>query len=181
MQIVDFDHDLLEGKTDAKKAGISLISEKFLPTTYAMNPNADGGFPTSELYNNVLSKTVFNAIPNKLRSKIKTIYKWYNTGDTNGIGDWFGTKIWLPLVVELDSSNQSGFPIENNKNGNKNYAYFSNADRRKKEQTNFSEYWTSSRFLRGGLWTSVYCDTGNLTTKNSEVSNGMGVLVCFSL
>lgn len=148
-EIADFNHDYLSGSTSAQTAGITLITKNLLYTTYKMN-NSDtnvGGFPASQLYQ-TLSTTIFNALPAELQNVAKTIYKWYGTGNNTSNGQWFGSKIWIPLEYELFGSSSFGPTTEQSTGNARKYPIFTDKNSRIKRMNNGSGnanyYWAAS-------------------------------------
>lgn len=129
-EIADFNHDYLSGSTSAQTAGISLITKNLLYTTYQMNSTNTnvGGFPASKLYQ-TLSTTIFNALPAELQNVVKTIYKWYGTGNSTSNGQWFGSKIWIPLEYELFGSVTYAPTTEQSTGNARKYPIFINNSR----------------------------------------------------
>lgn len=148
-EIADFNHDYLSGSTSAQTAGITLITKNLLYTTYQMNSaNTNvGGFPASNLYRS-LSTTIFNALPAELQNVVKTIYKWYGTGNATSNGRWFGSKIWIPLEYELFGSSSYAPTTEQSTGNARKYPIFTDNNSRIKVMNNgggsAQAYWLAS-------------------------------------
>ena len=123
LQIADFNHDFLSASTSATKAPITLIMKGYTPDSYQYNTTNTtiGGFPESFLYNNVLSTTIWDALPSDLRAVVKPIYKWYCTNGETGEGKWFQSSIWIPLGFELVGENDFIPPSEHTEGGARQY------------------------------------------------------------
>lgn len=150
-EIADFNHDYLSGSTSAQTAGITLITKNLLYTTYRMNTSNTnvGGFPASNLYQ-ILSTTIFNALPAELQNVVKTIYKWYGTGNGTSNGQWFGSKIWIPLEYELFGSSSYAPTTEQSPGNARKYPIFTDNDSRIKVMNNgggsAQAYWLASPY-----------------------------------
>ena len=148
-EIADFNHDYLFGSTSAQTAGITLITKNLLYQTYQMNSSNTnvGGFPASQLYD-TLSTTIYNALPSDLRNVVKTIYKWYGTGNNTLNGEWFGSKIWIPLEYELFGSDTYAPSTEHTTGNARKYPVFTDNNSRIKNLNNGSGgaswYWAAS-------------------------------------
>ena len=149
LEIADFDHDYLSGSTSASKAGISFITKNLLYSTYQMNTTSTnvGGFPDSKLYE-TLSTTIWNAIPAEWRNVIKTIYKWYGTGNATTNGKWFGSKIWVPLEYEMFGTTTHSPSTEHSTGNARKYPIFTDNNSRIKKMNNGTGsaqwYWEAS-------------------------------------
>ena len=148
-EIADFNHDYLSGSTSAQTAGITLITKNLLYTNYQMNSSNtnNGGFPASQLYQ-TLSTTIFNALPAELRNVTKTIYKWYGTGNATSNGQWFGSKIWIPLEYEVFGSSTYAPTTEQSTGNARKYPVFTDNASRIKRMNNGAGsayyYWLAS-------------------------------------
>ena len=148
-EIADFNHDYLSGSTSAQTAGITLITKNLLYTTYQINSSNTnvGGFPASKLYQ-TLSTTIFNALPAELQNVVKTIYKRYGTGNSTSNGQWFGSKIWIPLEYELFGSSSYAPTTEQSTGNARKYPIFTDNDSRIKVMNNgggsAQVYWLAS-------------------------------------
>ena len=137
LQIADFNHDYLSASTTSKTAGITLITKNLLYQVYKINNGTTnvGGFPDSQLYD-VLSTTIYNALPADLRNVVKAIYKWYGTGNDTSNGQWFGSKIWIPLEYEVFGSSTYA-PTQEQSTGNaRKYPIFTDDASRIKKMNN---------------------------------------------
>ena len=149
LEIADFDHDYLAGNTSAEKAGISFITKDLLYSTYQMNTSGNnvGGFPDSKLCE-TLSTTIWNAIPAEWRNVIKTVYKWYGTGNDTNNGEWFGSKIWVPLEYEMFGTTTYSPATEHSTGNARKYPIFTNNNSRIKKMNNGAgsaqRYWEAS-------------------------------------
>ena len=182
LEIADFDHDYLSASTSAQKAGISLITKDLLYETKQMNSTDTnvGGFPDSELYD-YLSTTVWNALPAELRNVVKTIYKWYGTGNNTTNGEWFGSKIWSPLEYELFGTTKYSPATEHTTGNARKYPIFTDNASRIKRMNNGSGsadyYWEASPYASSA---TVFCrvnSRGITSAPYGNVSSG----VCFGL
>ena len=149
LEIADFDHDYLSGSTSASKAGISFITKNLLYTEHQMNTSDTnvGGFPDSKLYD-TLSSTIWNAIPAEWRNVIKTVYKWYGTGNDTNNGKWFGSKIWVPLEYEMFGTKAYSPATEHSTGNARKYPIFTDNNSRIKKMNNgagsANHYWEAS-------------------------------------
>ena len=183
LEIADFDHDYLAGNTSASKAGISFITKNLLYGNYQMNTGATnvGGFPDSKLYD-TLSSTIWNAIPAEWRNVIKTVYKWYGTGDKTSNGKWFGSRIWVPLEYEMFGATTYSPATEHSTGKARKYPIFTDDASRIKKMNNGTgnrkAYWLASPRPNN---TSGFCriETQGQTAANATANGGYGV--CFGL
>lgn len=149
LEIADFDHDYLSVGTSADKAGISMITRDLLPSKRAMNNTATnvGGFPASDLCD-YLNGTILNGLPSDLSSVLKTIYKWYGTGNNTSNGVWRGFKIWVPLEYELFGLSKWAPDTEHTTGNARKYPIFTDDESRSKRLNNGSGsktwYWEAS-------------------------------------
>ena len=149
LQIADFNHDYLEGNTNAATAPITLITKHLLPSKRAMNSTNtnSGGFPASSLYD-YLNETVLQALPEELKNMIVPIYKWYGTGNSTSNGAWHGCKVWIPLEYEIYEDNVYGPTTEHTTGNARKYPIFTNNTSRLKRMNNGSGevnyYWEAS-------------------------------------
>lgn len=149
LEIADFDHDYLGGSTSAAKAGITLITKNLLPDEKAMNSSNTnvGGFPASALYD-YLNGTILNGLPSDLRSALKTIYKWYGTGNGTNSGQWHGCKVWIPLEYEMFGTTTYSPATEHSTGNARKYPIFTDNASRIKKLNNGSgsanNYWEAS-------------------------------------
>lgn len=182
VEIADFDHDYLSGSTGAEKAGISLITKDLLYSTRQMNTSDtnNGGFPDSALYD-YLSTTVWNALPAELRNVVKTIYKWYGTGNSTTNGAWHGSKLWVPLEYELFGSNTYSPATEHTTGNARKYPIFTDDASRIKKLNNGSGnapwYWEASPRASNA---ANFCIVDSNGYANSALAAGSGG-VCFGL
>ena len=176
MEIADFNHDYLSGSTSASKAGITFITKDLLYQEYQMNSAETnvGGFPDSELYD-MLSSTIWNAIPAEWRNVIKTVYKWYGTGNATNNGKWFGSKIWVPLEYEMLGITYTAPATEHSTGNARKYPIFTNNNSRIKKMNNGAGsanwYWTASP---GAGSAKTFCDVyidGNGNGRDSARNN----------
>ena len=183
LEIADFDHDYLSGSTSASKAGISFITKNLLYTGYQMNTSNTnvGGFPDSKLYD-TLSSTIWNAIPAEWRNVIKTVYKWYGTGNATNNGEWFGSKIWVPLEYEMFGTTTYSPSTEHSTGNARKYPIFTNNNSRIKKMNNgagsANYYWESSPNA-GNTTYFCYVLSDGSGGGNHAASNTNGV--CFGL
>lgn len=182
LEIADFDHDYLSGSTSAQKAGISMISRDLLPNTRQMNSSNTnvGGFPASALYD-YLNGTILNGLPSDLRSALKTIYKWYGTGNNTTNGQWHGCKVWIPLEYEMFGTTTYSPATEHSTGNARKYPVFTDNASRIKKQNNGSGsanyYWEASPFASYATrFCGVFSDGG---AAFGDVSLASGV--CFGL
>ena len=149
LEIADFDHDYLSGSTSAQKAGISMITRDLLPDTRQMNSSNtnSGGFPASALYD-YLNGTILNGLPSDLKSALKTIYKWYGTGNNTTNGQWHGCKVWIPLEYEMFGTTTYSPATEHGTGNARKYPIFTDNTSRVKKLNNGSGsanwYWEAS-------------------------------------
>ena len=188
LEIADFDHDYLSGSTSAQKAGISMITRDLLPSKRAMNNTATnvGGFPASDLCD-YLNGTILNGLPSDLRSVLKTIYKWYGTGNNTSNGLWRGFKIWVPLEYELFGLSNWAPDTEHTTGNARKYPIFTDDASRSKRLNNGSGsktwYWEASPMDRNSIrFCGVYGIEGGATpgghsAQDANDANG----VCFGL
>ena len=182
LEIADFDHDYLSGSTSASKAGISFITKNLLYTEYQMNTSNTnvGGFPDSKLYD-TLSSTIWNAIPAEWRNVIKTVYKWYGTGNDTNNGEWFGSKIWVPLEYEMFGTTTHSPATEHSTGNARKYPIFTNNNSRIKKMNNgagsANYYWEASP---GAGSTAGFCAVGGDGSANDAGATTTAG-VCFGL
>ena len=149
LEIADFNHDYLSGSTSAGMAGISMITRDLLPSTRQMNSSDTnvGGFPASDLYD-YLNGDIYNGLPADLKPHVKTIYKWYCTGNATNDGEWNGCKIWVPLEYEFHGKHTYGPDTEENNGNARKYPIFTDDASRAKKLNNGSgadsQYWTAT-------------------------------------
>lgn len=105
-QIADFNHDYLEAGITENRAPITFISKNLLYQEYQMDSSGTdtGGFPATEFYQ-TLSTTIYDSFPAEWKELMRTIYKWYTIGGGSEEGNWFGSKLFVPL--EGDVQNQT--------------------------------------------------------------------------
>ena len=182
LEIADFDHDYLSGSTSASKAGISFITKNLLYTNYQMNTRNTnvGGFPDSKLYD-TLSSTIWNAIPAEWRNVIKTVYKWYGTGNNTNNGEWFGSKIWVPLEYEMFGTTTYSPSTEHSTGNARKYPIFTDNNSRIKKMNNGAGsanwYWEASPWTD---YATGFCDVSN-SGYGSGNAAGNSYGVCFGL
>ena len=149
LEIADFDHDYLTGNTSADTAGITFITKDLLYQTYLMNTTDTnvGGFPDSDLHD-TLSITIWSAIPIAWRTAIRPIYKRYGTGNGTSKGEWFGSKIWVPLEYEMFGTTKYSPATEHSTGNARKYPIFTNNNCRIKKMNNGTGsaqwYWEAS-------------------------------------
>ena len=182
LEIADFDHDYLSGSTSASKAGISMITRDLLPDLRQMNSRNTnvGGFPASALYD-YLNGTILNGLPSDLRSVLKTIYKWYGTGNNTTNGQWHGCKVWTPLEYEMFGTTTHAPATEHTTGNARKYPIFTGNASRIKRLNNGSGsanwYWEASPTASH---TAHFCRVNSSGSSNdSSASNTSGV--CFGL
>lgn len=182
LEIADFDHDYLEGNTSADKAGISMITRDLLPNTRQMNSiNINsGGFPASALYD-YLNGTILNGLPAELRNHLKTIYKWYGTGNASNNGQWHGCKVWAPLEYEMFGSTTYAPSTEHSTGNARKYPIFTDNASRIKKLNNGSgsedHYWGASPRADGSAFFCCVLSSGAASSGRASTSLG----VCFGL
>lgn len=182
LEIADFDHDYLSGSTSANKAGISMITRDLLPNTRQMNSSNTnvGGFPASALYD-YLNGTILNGLPSELRSALKTIYKWYGTGNNTTNGQWHGCKVWIPLEYEMFGTTNYAPSTEHSTGNARKYPIFTDNASRIKKLNNGSGsaqwYWEASPYASDATpFCGVYSN-GTASIRGASTSSG----VCFGL
>ena len=182
LEIADFNHDYLSGSTSASKAGISFITKNLLYTGYQMNTSDInvGGFPESKLYD-TLSSTIWNAIPAEWRNVIKTVYKWYGTGNDTNNGEWFGSKIWVPLEYEMFGTTTFSPATEHSTGNARKYPIFTDNSSRIKKMNNGSGdaqyYWEASPYASAATNFCSVTRDGVANNNDTDSANG----VCFGL
>lgn len=182
LEIADFDHDYLEGNTSANKAGISMITRDLLPDTRQMNGSNTnvGGFPASALYD-YLNGTILNGLPSDLRAALKTIYKWYGTGNKTTNGQWHGCKVWIPLEYEMFGDETYAPTTEHTTGNARKYPIFTDNASRIKKLNNGSGpaewYWEASPIASSA---TIFCRVssgGSAGISSASFAGG----VCFGL
>ena len=183
LEIADFDHDYLSGSTSASKAGISMITRDLLPRTREMNSSITnvGGFPASALYD-YLNGTILNGLPADLKSHVKTIYKWYGTGNRTNNGQWHGCKVWMPLEYELFGTTTDSPAAEHTTGNARKYPIFTNNASRIKKLNNGSgsaiEYWEASPEATTAVdFCRVYSD-GSASRSGANMLGGVPFGIC---
>lgn len=182
LEIADFDHDYLSGSTSANKAGISMITRDLLPNTRQVNSSNTnvGGFPASALYD-YLNGTILNGLPSELRSALKTIYKWYGTGNNTTNGQWHGCKVWIPLEYEMFGTTDYAPSTEHSTGNARKYPIFTDNASRIKKLNNGSGsaqwYWEASPIASNTVRFCVVADNGIASYGYASGSSG----VCFGL
>lgn len=182
LEIADFDHDYLSGSTSANKAGISMITRDLLPNRQQMNSSNMnvGGFPASALYD-YLNGTILNGLPSELRSALKTIYKWYGTGNNTTNGQWHGCKVWIPLEYEMFGTTNYAPSTEHSTGNARKYPIFTDNASRIKKLNNGSGsaqwYWEASPLASNAANFCGVDSNGNASADSASNSNG----VCFGL
>ena len=182
LEIVDFNHDYLEGNTSAATAGITLITKNLLYQDYQMNSNNinDGGFPNSRLYA-ILSGVIYNALPSDLRNVVKTIYKWYGSGNNTTNGQWFGSEIWIPLEYEMFGNTTFGPATEHSTGNARQYPVFTNNASRIKNLSNGAGdvqwYWLATPGTGGSSFVSVDSN-GSVGLHNAVMPQGVAFGLC---
>ena len=182
LEIADFDHDYLAGNTSADKAGITFLTKDLLYQTYQMNTTSTnvGGFPGSALYE-TLSTDIWNAIPEECRNAVRTIYKWYGTGNGTNNGEWFGSKIWVPLEYEMFGTTYSAPATEHSTSNARKYPIFTDDNSRIKKMNNGAGsaqwYWEASPYAGYMTYFCVAYGYGNAGNYGASSASG----VCFGL
>lgn len=182
LEIADFDHDYLSGSTSANKAGISMITRDLLPNTRQMNSSNTnvGGFPASALYA-YLNGTILNGLPSDLRSVLKTIYKWYGTGNNTTNGQWHGSKVWIPLEYEMFGTTTLSPATEHTTGNARKYPIFTDNASRIKRMNNGSGsaqwYWEASPDASNAAGFCIVDSNGSPNTYYASITGG----VCFGL
>lgn len=182
LEIADFDHDYLGASTTAETAGITFLTKDLLYDTYKMNTTNTnvGGFPASALYE-TLSTDIWNAIPEECRNAVRTIYKWYGTGNNTSNGEWFGSRIWVPLEYEMFGTTTYSPSTEHSTGNARKYPIFTDNNSRIKKMNNGTGsaqwYWEASPNARG---TTAFCGvTGGGAADGDSAVYARGV--CFGL
>ena len=182
LEIADFDHDYLSGSTSAAKAGISMITRDLLPDTRQMNSSNtnSGGFPASALYD-YLNGTILNGLPADLRNHLKTIYKWYGTGNNTANGQWHGCKVWIPLEYEIFGTTTYSPATEHSTGNARKYPIFTDNNSRIKKLNNGSGsaqwYWEASPYASN---TAYFCCVNSIGYANYHFANSTN-WVCFGI
>ena len=180
VEIADFNHDYLSGNTSASTAGISFITKGLLYEDYIFGNSNRGGFPESQLCD-TLSSTIWNAIPVDWRNVIKTVYKWYGTGNKTSNGVWFGSKLWVPLEYEMFGSNKHGPTTEHSVGNARKYPIFTdNTSRIKRMNNNYGNinyYWTGTPIYNNSDSICAIYKDGTLWTDCGAYAPNVGV--CF--
>ena len=182
LEIADFDHDYLSGSTSAQKADISMITRDLLPDTRQMNSSNTnvGGFPASALHD-YLNSTILNGLPADLRNHLKTIYKWYGTGDASSNGQWHGYKVWSPLEYELFGTTTHAPSTERSTGNARKYPIFTDNANRVKKMNNGSGaenwYWEASLYASNAAFFCHVDSSGNASLNRASTAGG----VCFGL
>lgn len=182
LEIADFNHDYLSGSTSAKKAGISMITRDLLPYERRMNRSDTnvGGFPASALYD-YLNGTILNDMPSDLRSVLKTIYKWYGTGNATTNGQWHGCKVWIPLDYEMFGTTILSPATEHTTGNARKYPIFTDKASRIKRMNNGSGeatwYWEASPDASDAACFCVVTSDGASGSNSASLLRG----VCFGL
>ena len=182
LEIADFDHDYLSGSTSAQKAGISMITRDLLPSTRQMNGSNTnvGGFPASALYD-YLNGTILNGLPSDLRSALKTIYKWYGTGNNTTNGQWHGCKVWIPLEYEMSGTTTYSPATEHSTGNARKYPIFTDNASRVKKLNNGSGsanwYWEASPRASNAVGFCIVNSNGYVSYYTASITYG----VCFGL
>lgn len=178
LEIADFDHDYLSGSTSAQKAGISMITRDLLPVTRQMNSSNTnvGGFPASALYD-YLNGTILNGLPSDLRAGLKTIYKWYGTGNNTTNGQWHGCKVWMPLEYELFGTTTYSTAAEHSTGNARKYPIFTDNNSRIKKLNNGSGnatwYWEASPDASNAAYFCAVRSSGDANRGNASYANGV--------
>lgn len=178
LEIADFDHDYLSGSTSAAKAGISMITRDLLPDTRAMNSSNTniGGFPASALYD-YLNGTILNGLPSDLRAGLKTIYKWYGTGNRTTNGQWHGCKVWMPLEYELFGTTTYSPAAEHSTGNARKYPIFTDNNSRIKKLNNGSGnetwYWEASPGASNAAGFCIVHSDGSASFINASAAGGV--------
>lgn len=124
MQIAAFDHDLAEPSKSGKRTKISLISKELIDIKMPIyDGTSEGGFPKSNMFK-YFSESLIKAIPSELSSKIKPVYKWYLTNVNTRTGEWFSSKIWIPLMYEFFGHANESSELEHENSGCEKYSIF---------------------------------------------------------
>lgn len=183
LEIADFDHDYLSASTSAQKAGISLITKDLLYQEHQMS-NSDtnsGGFHHSALFLNYLQSVIYTSLPSDLKSVMKTIYKWYGTGNGMSRGEWFGSNLWVPLEYELFGKTSYSPATERTTGNARKYPIFTDNASRVKRMNNGSGsanyYWEASPDVSSRADFCIVHSDGNATFYAAHGSSG----VCFGL
>lgn len=143
------------------------------------NINA-GGFPNSRLYA-ILSGIIYNALPSDLRNVVKTIYKWYGSGNNTTNGQWFGSKIWIPLEYEMFGNTIFGPATEHSTGNARLYPAFTDNASRIKNLDNGADdpqwYWLATPGPGGSSFVSVDSN-GSVGLHNAVMPQGVAFGLC---
>lgn len=183
LEIADFDHDYLAGNTSADKAGITFLTKGLLYLNYQMNTTNTnvGGFPGSALYE-TLSTDIWNAIPEECRNAVRTIYKWYGTGNATTNGEWFGSKIWIPLEYEMFGTTTYSPATEHSTGNARKYPIFTDNNSRIKKMNNGTGsaqwYWEASPYAGNAANFCAVNSNGNASITNASFADGVFFGLC---
>ena len=155
-----------------------MITRDLLPDQKQMNSSNTnvGGFPASDLYD-YLNGTILNGLPADLRAGLKTIYKWYGTGNATSDGEWHGCKVWMPLEYEMFGETHYAPATEHTTGNARKYPIFTDNNSRIKKLNNGSGqanyYWDASpRADNAASFCSVYIG-GNAGAYIASSSGGV--------
>lgn len=159
-----------------------MITRDLLPDTRQMNSSDTnaGGFPASSLYD-YLNGTILNGLPSDLRSALKTIYKWYGTGNKTTNGQWHGCKVWIPLEYEMFGTTTYSPATEHSTGNARKYPIFTDNASRIKRMNNGSGsaswYWEASPNASSA---ASFCFVGNSGSAGNYIASSTDG-VCFGL
>ena len=178
VEIVGFDHDNLADGTG--KAGISWIVREVPANTRGMNssPSNVGGWNKSTMRTHVNS-TIYNALPDEIKSIIKPVIKKASIGNTSTEIVETTDSLWIPSIVELNSNqavSDATYMLEGMP-----YALYTDAEARKKyklDTETATAYWTRSAVLtyQYGFW-CVYA-SGEFNTGGADSPFGVAFGFC---
>lgn len=181
LELADFDHDFLSNSTDADKAPMTFLTKNLLEEVYQMNTTNTnvGGYPSAAL-RSTLEGNILGKLPVELRNVMRTIYKWYGTGNQTTDGQWLSSSIFIPMEREV-YQNRVFSPSTEANNGARQYPIFSdNASRVKRLNNgagNANSYWLASPVSTSDKQFCSVNDTGGMNNSNASGSFG----VCFGL
>ena len=159
-----------------------MITRDLLPNTRQMNSSNtnSGGFPASALYD-YLNGTILNGLPSDLRAALKTIYKWYGTGNNTTNGQWHGCKVWIPLEYEMFGTTTFAPSTEHSTGNARKYPIFTDDASRTKKLNNGSGsaqwYWEASPYASNAASFCFVYSIGNAYLNGASAASG----VCFGL
>lgn len=178
VEIVGFDHDDLADGTG--KAAISWIVKEVPTSTHSMNSSVTnvGGWDSSAMRSYV-GNTIYNALPDEVKSMIKPVIKKTTAGGMSTDIIESVDNLWIPSIVELNSSYASddaayaseGEPYDV-------YTDTASLQKCKSDSAVTSNYWTRSAVTtyKYGFW-CVY-NTGEVSSSGADSSMGVAFGFC---